>query len=484
MPQSVVVTGQTSPEVGLARIAAALASIELRLAGPEADRRRRALHTTITGYLLPKVTDPAAPLIAAVVGPSGTGKSTLVNALAGHAVAAVGPVRPTTRAPSVWAAGELPPNLVEMCPAAGARVTGGMRPPPEGMVLVDAPPPGVVSVGDLDLAALLLEIADVCVLVASERRYADAAAWRLIDIATRRRLPTIGVLNRLTGDAATQRLLREDMARHLVRRGLLQRLHPEGVLGVEETDRAAVLQVAHLRKELESLADPQARHAIVKAGVGCATAEVRQGLVKLRETVALERTWHQHLARLAGDAYESERAGLRSSIARGELGALVSAPDRVALHAASIVGRRANAAAKRAASAWDAHPVGRSLLQHEPALWTHDADTPRLAREAVQAWKDSLPALAVRPSGRPMPPRWRKRIAEAAFRASLEPGALLPGRLRRRASRIPGLAHLGRRRLSEAIGAVLESDRIRFLDVLGAGIPDGIEESLRMDWES
>jgi energy-coupling factor transporter ATP-binding protein EcfA2 len=472
------VTDRSPLGAGLARVAAALGGATLRLTGSEGEARRRTLHTSITGYLLPKVSDPSAAIMAVLVGPSGSGKSTLINAMAGHAVAATGPLRPTTRHPAVWAGDPLPPGLLEAWPLAAERVTGGLRRPPEGLVVVDAPPPGVVSDHGIEIDALLLEIADVCVFVASERRYADATAWRLLEIAARRRMPGVFVLNRLTGDPETQRILRGDMAKHLVRLGLLDRLEPEGVIGIEEAGAPTGVNATMLRKELENMADPQARHAVVTAGIEAGIADVQRGLIKLRESVVIERRRNRHLLRLATEGYGSEITAVRSAIARGEMAGLSEDQLRLSVDLASIITRRAAAAARRTAAHWDAHPVGRSLLGAEPGLWMHGQDTPRRARDLVAAWSASLPGLAVRRSGRPLRRRWRRRIADAARRAALDPAAVPSRRIRRRVERIPGLIDAARAGLGDAVAAALEFDRSRFDGILGPEIPDSIEERL------
>src|SRR5262245_37489170 len=52
-------------------------------AGPERDARRQRLAWHLESYLLPRVGDLTAPLVAVVLGSTGSGKSSLVNALAG-----------------------------------------------------------------------------------------------------------------------------------------------------------------------------------------------------------------------------------------------------------------------------------------------------------------------------------------------------------------------------------------------------------------
>ncbi len=50
-------------------------------------------------YVLPRLAEVDAPLLAVVGGSTGAGKSTLVNSLLGREVSPPGVIRPTTRAP-------------------------------------------------------------------------------------------------------------------------------------------------------------------------------------------------------------------------------------------------------------------------------------------------------------------------------------------------------------------------------------------------
>ena len=51
----------------------------------------------ITSYVLPRIASLDAPLLVLLLGPTGAGKSSLLNALAGSAVSPSGVLRPTTR---------------------------------------------------------------------------------------------------------------------------------------------------------------------------------------------------------------------------------------------------------------------------------------------------------------------------------------------------------------------------------------------------
>ena len=75
----------------LEQLAALLESAQLGLptsGRDDAERARLAIVRTIKEYLIPRLDDPEAPVVAAVIGPSGTGKSTVVNSLANDRISA------------------------------------------------------------------------------------------------------------------------------------------------------------------------------------------------------------------------------------------------------------------------------------------------------------------------------------------------------------------------------------------------------------
>ncbi len=72
-----------------------------RLAFPTANSaakaRARQLHDHLAGFVLPRLADIDAPLLVLLVGPTGAGKSSLLNTIAGAEVSKAGVLRPTTK---------------------------------------------------------------------------------------------------------------------------------------------------------------------------------------------------------------------------------------------------------------------------------------------------------------------------------------------------------------------------------------------------
>ena len=72
--------------------------LTLEVADIDASRRlRREIADQLADYVLPRLRRLDAPVLAVVGGPTGAGKSTLVNSLVGARVSAAGVLRPTTR---------------------------------------------------------------------------------------------------------------------------------------------------------------------------------------------------------------------------------------------------------------------------------------------------------------------------------------------------------------------------------------------------
>jgi energy-coupling factor transporter ATP-binding protein EcfA2 len=469
----------------LAETAATLGGFSLGLAGPSAEAERVAAHRAITGYLLPRLTDPDGPLVVAVVGQSGSGKSTLVNSLAEDGIAQSGALRPTTRRPTAWSVDGVPAALEEVWTALEGRVRRGARRPPEGLVVVDAPPPDVPAPGGGSAAATILERSDACVFVASGSRYADAVGWNMLGIAARRRLPTVFVLNRLPEDRLTRRMVIEDMARRLAGRGMLPRPDPELLLGITNSEVIPEIgglipdTIAILRKELSNLSDPQARIQVVESVVQAALASTARSVAAVRRGIVEERGIRAELTKIVEEAYGAEASALRGSADAGDLGGAGGDRDRMTAGLAAVVTHRAGRAARAAASAWDLHPVGNRLLSEDGGLWGHGPRVLAAARAEVEQWIGSLDGVVMEWSGkRRMGRRRLARLSAAAARSAVDGSWVPSGRMLRRLERIGGAVIGARRALGSGLSATLLTDAARFRQAVGPEIPAVIEERL------
>lgn len=199
-----------------------VAAVRLPLPLPGASRARQTraeLLAQLDDYLVPRLKDPDAPLLAVVGGSTGAGKSTLVNSLVGRRVSESGVLRPTTRTPVLvchpedhhWFAGMrvLPqltrvwlPQADEEHPAEEPPEENALRVEtasslPRGLALLDAPDIDSLVVENRLLAAELICAADIWVMVTTASRYADAVPWHLLRTAKEYDATLVTVLDRV-----------------------------------------------------------------------------------------------------------------------------------------------------------------------------------------------------------------------------------------------------------------------------------------------
>src|SRR4051794_33535963 len=240
----------------------------------EARRSARAVVDQVDDYLLPRLRDLDAPLLAVVGGSTGAGKSTLVNSLVGTAVTASGVLRPTTRAPvlvcspsdrAAFAGDRVLPGLAR---TTGGDATTGLRlvvtdHVPPGLAVLDAPDVDSVVDTNRELAGQLLAAADLWLFVTTAARYADAVPWELLRTAQERGTALAVVLDRVPPEAVAE--ISADLAGMLQRAGLAaarlfvieERPLPGGLLPED--------QVAPVREWLHTLAaDQEQRAAVVR----------------------------------------------------------------------------------------------------------------------------------------------------------------------------------------------------------------------------
>ena len=426
---------------------AALAGVRLPFALPGRDETQagvRAQLAQLDDYILPRLADQDAPLLAVVSGPTGAGKSTLVNSIAGRVVSDAGVIRPTTLAPVLvhhpadaqwFTSDRILPGL-----ARGTQPTHDPRTVqlvadtalPPGIAFVDAPDIDSVVTQNRQLASQLLAAADLWLFVTTASRYADAVPWGFLRGASERDAVVAVVLDRVPAAALAE-----------VPGHLRQMMAEAGLGGAElfvvpesELDGHNLLPVAAvepIRRWLAELArDAQARARVVNQTLGGAI----DALMRQAPAVADAATEQADcLDRLRGDAEAGYREAIdrvaeqtsNGVLMRGEVlarwqdfigtgeflrsveqkigwfrdrvgGVLRGEPKQAAQVQVAVetglevlIREAGESAARRVAGAWDADPGGRELRVRE--LNRPSPDFPRDVERAIRAWQGDVLAL-------------------------------------------------------------------------------------------
>jgi energy-coupling factor transporter ATP-binding protein EcfA2 len=195
--------------------------LNLEAAGvDEARAERRKLLSQIDDYLLPRLRQSGAPVLVALVGSTGAGKSTLMNSLVGAQVSNTGTRRPTTNSPVLachpgdarwFAENVFLPTLprvrqqgLAMPGRDGLLVLAENEGMPEGVALLDTPDIDSVVQAHREFAHQFLDASDLWLFMTSASRYADAAVWELLKQAKERDAALAIVLSRVEPAAARQ----------------------------------------------------------------------------------------------------------------------------------------------------------------------------------------------------------------------------------------------------------------------------------------
>jgi len=432
----------------------ALGQVRIPLPAPGADAARAMagnFTNQLDDYILPRLRDVDAPLLAVVGGSTGSGKSTLVNRLVGTPVTTPGVLRPTTRHPVLahnpadgdwFASDHILPRLPRITGGSaltpnslgGTEDVFGLRlvavdTVPAGIGLLDAPDLDSVSATNREMAGMLMAAADLWFFVTTASRYADAVPWAALRAAVDRNAAVVIVLNRVPPEAMAEVTahVRQMLGEERLGNAPLFVI-PESPLvdGMLPADRTAEMQAW-----LNSLvADAAMRAAVARRTVDGAVGHIASDMPLISEAVAgqlniavrlrddVDRTYAEAVAGL-------ERVAADGSLMRGEvlarwqefvgtgqvlkrleegvgrlrdrLSAAVrgepAPPERVseAIESglATLLIDSANEAARKADREWREDDAGRALLAGSD-LARASTDFPDRAAALVRAWQDDL----------------------------------------------------------------------------------------------
>jgi energy-coupling factor transporter ATP-binding protein EcfA2 len=383
----------------------------------EARAERRKLLSQIDDYLLPRLRESGSPVLVALVGSTGAGKSTLVNSIVGTQVSMTGIRRPTTNSPVLachpddvdWFAENvfLPtvPRVRQEGLARSGRdgllVLAASEGMPKGVALLDTPDIDSVVQAHRDFAHQFLDASDLWLFMTTASRYADAAVWELLQHA-RDRGASLGIVLSRVSEAAAPQLL-DHFGAMLEANGLSQH---QRFLILETQLRDGNLPPetsAPVRQWLEEAAQSDRRVAVLSQTMSGVLDTFATRVPKLAAQVEVQAALRGDLIAAARGAYVAALAETDKSMAdglllRGEVlarwqdfagaGDLLRALQtrrgggrqrhhrtparaealRTALRTAieSLITSVAARAAEDSAARWRDHPAGAALLDQSP----------------------------------------------------------------------------------------------------------------------
>lgn len=320
------------------------ASLPFDIAGA-AEAREKAGHIAqqIEDHLAPRLASLEAPLLAVVGGSTGSGKSTLVNALVGENISRAGALRPTTRQPVLvhnpsdaqWFEGDrILPSLPRVHMSASspeARERGAgfgtalhlveSERVPQGIALLDAPDIDSVSRENRELAGQLLRAADLWIFVTTAHRYADAVPWLALAQAAEREVTVVVIMNRIPHKDGVAEDLTSHLGAMLAERGVMT----ERLLAIHEQElgEGEILETDEVRELsawLGALArDKEARSAIARRTLRGALVATAQSLDELGEAVAAQEDERDRLATLARAEFDAAKDSIANLTRDGAL---------------------------------------------------------------------------------------------------------------------------------------------------------------------
>jgi len=424
-------------------VALATRRLEFPTVNLAAEARGRQLHDHLEGFVRPRLADIDAPLLVLLLGPTGAGKSSLLNTIAGAEVSRAGVLRPTTTdavlyasvtdAERIIASGRLGSVAKDRIRLAAAPASA------DGVAVIDAPDIDSVERDNRELADLLVEASDLCVFVTTATRYADLVPWEVLRRVRERGLPLLVVLNRLPVDDEDRAAVVADAKRLFGQASTRSDEEPMDLIVIDEGDidpRVSGLAREKARPLLERIerlaAQADERHAVATRALGGAL----RGLAPLAHSIAddleHEAIDADALQRIAASAYAAELASLATALQGGLIlraevlrrwNDFVGA-DQVARFISSGIGRlramlltvfstkavapvtiveaditstlealtlrHATEAARRTAIAWSDRSEAAELIARNPTLWSASEGLRPAIREGLGAWMRAI----------------------------------------------------------------------------------------------
>jgi hypothetical protein len=420
---------------------AGLAERRLALAptNAAASERARQLRDHLEGFVRPRAADLDAPLLVLLLGPTGAGKSSLLNTIAGAEVSPAGVLRPTTREAILYASESDAKQILagtRLRLIAADRIVVAPAPATSsGVAVIDAPDIDSVERDNRELADVLLEACDLCVFVTTASRYADLVPWQVLRRVQERGLPLVVVINRVPADERDRDVVMADARRLLAEAGMREADNTLDLIAITEgqvdprVNGLARDSVRSLLERIEQLANESTERRAVALD---ALAGAISGLAPLAHAVAddleHEAIDAEALRRIAETAYAEELAALSSSLRSGVLlrgevlrrwhdfvgadqitrfvssglgrlrGLLMTAfrgtptapvaivEEEMVSTLEALALRHASDAARRTATAWSDRGDAAALISAQPTLWSASQQFAPAIREGLGTW--------------------------------------------------------------------------------------------------
>jgi energy-coupling factor transporter ATP-binding protein EcfA2 len=430
-------SGPSGAAEPLERLAGALRRRATSAPGPERAATAASLRRHVEEFLLPRAADIDAPLLVVILGSTGSGKSSLLNALSAAPVSPSGVLRPTTRRPVAVAHPEdLGGRFAAVARSSGldVRTDAGAR---RGLILVDAPDFDSVETFNRKSALGLLEVADLVIFMTTATRYADRVPWDVLERLRARGVPLLAVVNRLPPEADDADAVLRDYRQMLERSGVVEQ-GATGLLelvpvreGALDLDRDALegASIAPIESALDRLmASRDERRALARRALAGAVSGLPDAVEAIAREVDEEQLAISELRATADAGYSRARHALGEELGRGMflraevlrqwqdfigagqvarflaegIGRIIAtvramfepgppAPAAEVREAAfadltALTVQHADTAAQRTATEWSNDRYGARALAADDGLWRASPDLADRMRERLEGW--------------------------------------------------------------------------------------------------